>query len=140
MNNHIRGIAHYITFFSWLNKRNIFYERSTSIKTTLTRNNWENRMLSQSDGVLFCYIIHINIKRTDFEHPIFSFISSQSCFLEMDKKFLFCWDTTKMLYSQNWWTIPLSKSYNLLSSIKGLDWACLISMEIFNFSLFFLRP
>ena len=69
-------------------------------KTTLTRDNWE-KWCSKSVRVI--YIIYITVLgRTDFEHPIFSIISSQNCFIEMDLllKMFFCWDTKKFLFSK----------------------------------------
>ena len=69
----------YITFFSCPNKRNIFCERSISIKKTLTRNNWENGMLKVSPTE-YCYIYN----KDWLWAPFFSIISSQSCFIEMN--------------------------------------------------------
>ena len=55
--------------------------------------------IAQSQLPCYIYIICITILgRTEFEHPIFSIYSSQSCFVEMDpfiKNVLFCWDTKK---------------------------------------------
>ena len=67
---------------SCLNKRNFSYEKSISIKQ------------------LWLEII---------EHHFFSNISGQSSFIEINLsyKMFFCWGTKKMLYNQNWWTIPL---------------------------------
>ena len=40
-------------------------------------------MVSQS--MLYIYLIYITVlSRTDFEHPIFSIISSQNCFIDID--------------------------------------------------------
>ena len=51
-------------------------------ETTLTRNNWENRVLKVSPTE-YCYIY--NIYNTDWLWaPFYSIISSQSCFIEMD--------------------------------------------------------
>ena len=47
----------YITFFSCLNKINIFYERSISMKTALTRNIWE-KWCSKSVRVKYIYDIY----------------------------------------------------------------------------------
>ena len=73
----------YITFFSCPTERNIFYKRFILDKTTLTRNNWEKRLHKVSP--CYIYIIYIIVLgRTDFVHPFFSIISSQSGFIEMD--------------------------------------------------------
>ena len=76
--------------FVCLNKRNIFYERSISIKTTLTRNDSENRVLNVR-LTEYCYIYYIDDKTNWLWAPFFSIILSQSCFIQMDllkKRFL----------------------------------------------------
>ena len=70
----------YITFMSCLNQRNIFLLKVHLDKTTLIKM-IEKMVLKVSS----CYMYNITILgRTDFEHPIFSIISSHSCFIEMD--------------------------------------------------------
>ena len=100
----------YITFFSCPTKRNIFCERSILIKS-LWLEIIEKKGCTKSVRVI--YIIYIIVLgRTDFVHPFFSIILSQSAFIEMDllqKNVFFWWGTKKMLYIQNWWAIPLSR-------------------------------
>ena len=98
----------YITFFSCPTKRNIFCKRSISIKP-LWLEIIEKKVCTKSVRVI--YIIYIIVLgRTDFVHPLFSIISSQSGFIEMDlsQKMFLMVGHEKMLYIQNWWTIPLS--------------------------------
>ena len=59
----------------------------------------------------YCYIYYINITRTDVEHHFSQlyrvrFVLSRWTFY---RKCFFCWGTKKMLYIQNWWTIPLRR-------------------------------
>ena len=73
----LKGIAHqfWINYiFSCLNKRNISYKRSISIKTTLTWNIWENRVLKVSPTE-YCYIYHI-YNMDWLQAPFFLIISS----------------------------------------------------------------
>jgi len=81
----------YITFFSCPNERNIFYERFISIKPLWLEIMEKNG--AQSQFALYINNILTVLGRTDFEHIIFSIISSQSCFNEMDllQKYFFCW-------------------------------------------------
>ena len=71
----------YITLFSCPTKRNSFCKRSISMKQL-----WLEiikKIECSKSSVL--YIIYITVLgRTDFVHLIFSIISSQSCFIEMD--------------------------------------------------------
>ena len=72
----------YITFFSSPNKGHIFCKRSISMKQ-LWLEIIEKIGCSKSvrSGTVI-YIVYIT--RTDFVHPIFSIISSQSCFIEIN--------------------------------------------------------
>ena len=104
----------YITFFSCPTERNIFYKRFISIKP-LWLEIIEKKGCTKSVRVI--YIIYIIVLgRTDFVHPFLSIISSQSGFIEMDllQKMFFLWGTKKMVYIQNWWTIPLRGAKPLL--------------------------
>ena len=70
----------------------------------------ENLGCSKSVRVIYIYITVLG--QTDFEHAIFSIISSQSCFIEMDllqKMFILLGHEKNVIHS-NWWTIPLSGS------------------------------
>ena len=84
----------YSTFFSCLNERKVHPD-----KTILTRNNWEEW---GSKSVRFIYIVYITVLGwTDFEHPIFSIISSQNCFIEIDlswKMFLLLRNEKNVMY------------------------------------------
>ena len=72
----------YITFFSCPAERNIFYKRFISIKP-LWLEIIEKKGCTKSVRVI--YIIYIIVLgRTDFVHPLFSIISSQSGIIEMD--------------------------------------------------------
>ena len=71
----------YITFFSCPTERNIFYKRFISIKP-LWLEIIEKKGCTKSVRVI--YIIYIIVLgRIDFDHPIFSIISSQSRFIEI---------------------------------------------------------
>ena len=97
-----------ITFFSCLNRRNIIYERSISIKQ-LWLEIIEKIGCSKSDQPS-TVIIYIYIYIMDWLWaPFFSIISSQRCFIELVflQKKLFLLGNKKVLYIQNWWTIPL---------------------------------
>ena len=72
----------YITFFSCPTERNIFYKRSISIKPLWLEINEKRGCTKSVRPSTIIYIIYIT--RTDFVHPIFSFISSQSGFIEMN--------------------------------------------------------
>ena len=81
----IKGIAHQFwvyNIFSCLNKRIISYERSISIKQLWLEINEKIGCSKSVRPSTVIYIIYVT--RTDFEHPIFSIISSQSCFIEMN--------------------------------------------------------
>ena len=72
----------YITFISCPNKRNISCKKSISIKQF-----WLEILekISCSKSFRVKYILYITVLgRTDFEHPIFSIVLSQSCFNKMD--------------------------------------------------------
>ena len=72
----------YITFFSCPTKRNIFYKRFISIKP-LWLEIIEKKGCTKSVRVI--YIIYIIVLgQTDFVHPFFLIISSQSGFIEMN--------------------------------------------------------
>ena len=72
----------YITFFSCPTERNIFYKRFISIKP-LWLEIIEKKGCTKSVRVI--YMIYITVLgRTDFVHPIFSIISSQSGLIEMN--------------------------------------------------------
>ena len=118
----------YITFFSCPTERNIFYERFISIKP-LWLEIIEKKGCTKSVRVI--YMIYITVLgRTDFVHPIFSIISSQSGFIEMNllwKMFLSV-GHEKMLYIQNWWTIPL-RVYETFFSITSSQ-TCFIEMDL----------
>ena len=97
----LKGIVHRF----WMNNIFIVPQREKHFswkvhldKTTLTQNNRE-KWCSRSVCVIYITVIG----QTDFELPIFSVISSQSCFIEMEllQKCFFCWGTIKMLYIQN---------------------------------------
>ena len=117
----------YITFFSCPTERNIFYKRSILIKQ-LQLEIIEKKGCSKSVYVIsIIYIIVLDW--TDFVHPFFSIISSQSGFIEMNlyKKYFFRWGRRKMLYIQNWWTIPLNSLITIiylyfLFCILALGW------------------
>ena len=96
-------------FFIPLEKKHFLWKVHLD-KTTLTQNNWEIRVLKVS-LTEYCYIYYI--ARTDFEHNIsqlfrVSVVLSRWTF---HKKCFFCWGKKKMLYIQNWWTIPLMYLY-----------------------------
>ena len=72
----------YITFYSCPTERNIFYKRFISINP-LWLEIIEKKGCTKSVRVI--YIIYIIVLgRTDFVHPLFSIISSQSGFIEID--------------------------------------------------------
>ena len=91
----------YITFFSCPTERNIFYKRFISIKP-LWLEIIEKKGCTKSVRVI--YIIYIIVLgRTDFVHPFFSIISSQSGFIEMDllqKMFLLVGHEKNVIYSK----------------------------------------
>jgi len=62
----------------------------------------EKKWCSKSVGVIYISYITV-LGRTDIEHPIFSIISSQSCFIEMDlsqKMFLWLGHEKNVIYSK----------------------------------------
>ena len=75
----------YITFFSCLNRKKHFSWEVDLVKTTLTRNNWENRLLKFSPTE-YCYKYIIIYKyNTDWLWAsFFLIISSQSCFIKVN--------------------------------------------------------
>ena len=91
----------YITFFLCPTERNIFYKRFISIKP-LWLEIIEKKGCTKSVRVI--YMIYITVLgRTDFVHPLFSIISSQSGFIEMDllqKMFLLVGHEKNVIYSK----------------------------------------
>ena len=94
----------YTTFFSCLNKRNISYGRSISIKQLWLEIIENNGVQSQT----VLYILLLYITWTDFEHNFYQLFRVRVVLSRWTfyKKCFFCWDTKKMLYIQNWLTIP----------------------------------
>ena len=98
----------YITFFSCPTIRNIFCKRSISIKP-LWLETIEKRGCPKSvRPSTVIYIIYIT--PTDFEHHSSQILRVRVVLSRWTfyKKGFFRWDTKKMLYIQNWCTIPLS--------------------------------
>ena len=91
----------YIKKFSCSTERNIFYERFISIKPL-----WLEIIVKKgcTKSVRVIYIIYIIVLgRTDFVHPFFSIISSQSGIIEMDlsqKMFLLVGHEKFVIYSK----------------------------------------
>ena len=88
----------YIPFFSCPTERNISYKRFISIKPI-----WleiiEKKGCTKSVRVIYIIVLG----RTDFVHPLFSIISSQSGFIEMDlsqKMFLLVGHEKNVIYSK----------------------------------------
>ena len=96
-----------INIFCVSTKETLFYERPISIKQL-----WLEiiQKIGCSKWVRPSTVIFIIfITRTDFEHHFsqsfrVSVVLSRWTFY---KKCFFCWDTKKISYIQNWWTIPL---------------------------------
>ena len=89
------------------NKRNIFYKRSISIKQF-----WLEiiEKIGCSKSVRPSTVIYIMyITRTDFEHHFSQLFRVRVVLSRWTfyKKCFFCWGMNKMLFIQNWWTIPL---------------------------------
>ena len=99
----------YITFFSCLNKRNIFYERSISIKQL-----WLEIIVLK---VSPCCIYNMyNSTRLDWLWASYFLNYFEAVFFHRDGPFIKNISLSRhneMLYIQNWWTIP-SIHYRLL--------------------------
>ena len=112
----------YITFFSCPTKRNIFCKRSISIKP-LWLEIIEKRGCTKSvQPSTIIYIIYIT--RTDFVHPFFSIIPSQSGFIEMDllqKIFLLVGHKKNVMYSKLV-NNPFKPTYAALNLLRAILW------------------
>ena len=97
----------YITFFSCPTERNIFYKRFISIKP-LWLEIIEKRGCTKSvrpSTIIYIIYIHGLTLCTLFSQLFrVRVVLSRWTFY---KKCFFWWGTKKMLYIQNWWTIPL---------------------------------
>ena len=114
----------YITFFSCPNRRNIFNRRFISKKHLWLEVIDKIGCSKSVRPSTVIYIIYIYITRTDFEHNFNQLfrvrvVLSRWTFHE---KCFFCWDTKKMLYIQNWWTIPLSTAINCWTVVNMSSW------------------
>ena len=98
----------YITFLSCFHIRIIFYERFISL-IQLWLEIIEN--IECSKAVWPSTVIYIlYITRTDFEHHFSQLFFYESVLFYRDElpiKMFLSLGTKKMLYIQNWWTIPL---------------------------------
>jgi len=89
----------YITFFSCLNKRNIFYKRSISIKQLwlkIIEKIGCSKSAWLSNAIYALYIIY------NFEHNFTKLFRVRvvTSRWTLHKKGFFCWDTEKVLYIQ----------------------------------------
>ena len=135
----------YITFFSCPTKRNIFCKRSISIKP-LWLEIIEKRGCTKSvrpSTIIYIIYIHGLTLCTLFSQLFrVRVVLSRWTFY---KKCFFRWGTKKMLYIQNWWTIPLMKCYLIEKKMKSkLSIFCILShyliSMIWNYSLLSYYP
>ena len=113
----LKGIVHQFSIyniFSCLNKRIIFYKRSILIKQL-----WQEILekIGCSKPVRPSTVIYIT--RTDFELYFSQLLRVRVVLSRWTfyKKCFFWWGTKKMLYIQNWWTIPLMMGKKILKVI-----------------------